>query len=66
MSEAELLREMYEKLMDLERKVDEIRMALIPEEEPTEDEMEAIKRAREEKKKGEYVTLEEALKELSE
>ena len=66
MSEAELLREMYEKLMDLERKVDEIRMALIPEEEPTEDEMEAIKRAREEIKKGEYVTLEEALKELSE
>ena len=66
MSEAELLRDMYEKLMNLEKKVDEIRMALISEEEPTEEELRLIKEAKEGIKKGEYVSLEDALKELSE
>ena len=66
MSEAELLQEMYEKLTNLEKKVDEIRMALIPEEEATEEELRMIRKARDEIKKGEYVTLEEAIRELSE
>ena len=65
MTEAELLQEMYEKLTNLEKKVDEIRMALIPEEEATEEELRMIRKARDEIKKGEYVTLEEAIRGLS-
>ncbi len=66
MSEAENLQKVYEKLSELERKVDEIRMALIPYEEPTEEELESIRKAREEIKRGDYVSLEDAMKELSE
>ncbi len=57
MTEAELLQEMYEKLTNLEKKVDEIRMALIPEEEATEEELRMIRKARDEIKKGESDTL---------
>ena len=66
MTEAEILEKMYEKLENLEKKVEEIRMALIPEEEATKEELELIRKAREEIKRGEYVSLEDALEELKE
>ena len=58
----EIMERLYWKLDEIEVKIDEIRLALIPEEEPTEEEMEIIRKGREEIEKGEYMKLEDALK----
>ena len=64
--EMEIIERLYRKLDEIEVKIDEIRLALIPEEEPTEEEMEIIKKGREEIEKGEYMKLEDALRLLKE
>ena len=64
--EAEIIEQLYRKLDEIELKIDEIRLALIPDEEPTDEEKEMIKRGREEIEKGEYAKLEDVLDVLDE
>ena len=66
METGEIMERLYRKLDEIEVKIDEIRLALIPEEEATEEEMKIIRKGREEIKRGEYVKLEDALKQLGE
>ena len=66
MEASEVIERLYRKLDEIEVKIDEIRLALIPEEEATEEEMEIIRKGREEIERGEYVKLEDALKQLGE
>lgn len=54
-----LIERMSHKLEDLETKIDEIMLAIVPEEELTEEERDIIRRGREEIKRGEYKTLED-------
>ncbi len=60
-----LIREIYRKIEKIEREIDEIRLALIPEEEADENEKELIKKGREEIKEGKFVELDEFLKYMS-
>jgi len=66
MEDAGTIERLYKKLDEIEDKIEEIRLALIPEEEPTEEELKIIKEGREEIKKGQYVKLEDALEILDE
>ncbi len=61
MEDVGAIERLYKKLDEIEDKIEEIRLALIPEEEPTEEELKIIKEGREEIKKGQYVKLEDAL-----
>ena len=61
MEDVGTIERLYKKLDEIEDKIEEIRLALIPEEEPTEEELKIIKESREEIKKGQYVKLEDAL-----
>jgi len=45
-----LLREIYGKISKIEREIDELKIVLIPEEEPSEDERKIIEEALKEKK----------------
>jgi len=54
-----LIERMSHKLEELETKIDEIMLAVVPEEEPTEEERDIVRRGREEIKRGEYKTLED-------
>ena len=66
MEDVGTIERLYKKLDEIEDKIEEIRLALIPEEEPTEEELKIIKEGREEIKKGQYVKLEDALRILDE
>ena len=66
MEDVGTIERLYKKLDEIEDKIEEIRLALIPEEEPTEEELKIIKEGREEIKKGQYVKLEDALEILDE
>jgi len=66
MEDAGTIERLYKKLDEIEDKIEEIRLALIPEEEPTEEELKIIKEGRGEIKKGRYVKLEDALEILDE
>ncbi|EDY36536.1 hypothetical protein ABOONEI_526 [Aciduliprofundum boonei T469] len=66
MEDVGTIERLYKKLDEIEDKIEEIRLALIPEEEPTEEELKIIKEGREEINKGQYVKLEDALEILDE
>jgi len=54
-----------EKLDEVRLEILRLRAVLIPEEEPTQEEKEALEKARKEISEGDSVTLEEQLRELS-
>ncbi len=66
MEDVGTIERLYKKLDEIEDKIEEIRLALIPEEEPTEEDLKIIKEGREEINKGQYVKLEDALRILDE
>ena len=63
---ASMVLHLYDKLEEIEKKVDEIKLALIPEEEATEEDLEIIRKGREEFKKGEYVELNDVVAKMDE
>ncbi len=62
MEEGELkvmIEQVYQKLGEIESKIDEMMLAVVPEEEPTQEERELIAKGRYEIKDGKYARLED-------
>ncbi len=64
MTAEELLTKMYEDIKVIKEELDEIKSTLIPEEEPTEEEMREIELGKKEITEGKYKSWKEIKKEL--
>lgn len=64
MTTEELLTKMYEDIKALKEELDEIKIALIPEDEPTEEELQKIELGKKEIAEGKYRPWKEIKKEL--